>query len=859
MVLGSTQFSDDLVLNTRLITMYSMCGSPLDSRSVFHDLKTKNLFQWNALVSGYTRNELYDDALNMFVELLSATELKPDKFTLPCVIKACGGIGEVGFGYVIHGMAVKLGLIGDVFVGNALVAMYGKCGFVDEMVKVYEFMPERNLVSWNSIICGLSDNGFVNQSFEFFMKMMGSEEGLIPDVATLVTMLPVCAVEGDVKKGRLVHALAVKLGLNQEMMVNNALVDMYSKCGYLAEAQILFDKNSNKNVVSWNTIIGAFSMTGDVCGTIDFLRRMQMKKEEIQVNEVTILNVLTVCLEKSELLSLKELHGYSLRHGLQNDKLVANAFVAAYAKCGLVTSAEHVFYGMESRTVSSWNALIGGHAQNGNPSQALKFFIQMMNSGLEPDWFSIGSLLLACTHLKSLLHGKEIHGFVLRNGLETDSFIGISLLSLYMHCEKLSSARVLFDVMNNKSLVSWNAMIAGYSQNKLPDESLVLFREMLSNGIQPCEISIMSVFGSCSQLSALRLGKETHCYALKASFLDDIFVGCSIIDMYAKCGCIEQSQFIFDRFKDKDVALWNAMIMGYGIHGYGKEAIELFENMQALGKKPDGFTFVGILMGCSHAGLVEDGLKYFTQMQNFHRAKPKLEHYACVVDMLGRAGRLNDALKLIDNMPEEPDARIWSSLLSSCRTYGALDTGEKVAEKLLQLEPDKAENYVSLSNLFAGSAKWDDVRKIRQKMKGIGLQKDAGHSWIELGGNVYSFVAGDTTVPESEEIRGMWRTLEQKISEIGYKPYIDCVLHEVTEDQKINILRGHSEKLAISFGLLKTRKGIKLRINKNLRICVDCHNAAKLISKVAEREITVRDNKRFHHFRDGFCSCGDYW
>ncbi|KAK0588069.1 hypothetical protein LWI29_033842 [Acer saccharum] len=632
--------------------------------------------------------------------------------------------------------------------------------------------------------------------------------------------------EGDAEMGRLVHGLAIKLGLNQEIMVNNALVDMYSK---------------------W-----------DKCGSFDHLRKMQME-EEMKANKVTVLNALTICLGKSEFPSLKELHGYLLRHGFQNDELVANALVAAYAKCGSMTSAEYVFDGMRSRTVSSWNAVIGGHAQNGDPSKALDFFHQMTCSGLEPDWFSISSLLLACTHLKSLQYGKEIHGFVLRNGLEKDLFVAISLLSLYMYCEKSFSARVLFDGMEYKSLVSWNAMITGYSQNRLPIDALTLFRQMVSNGIQPSEITIMSVFGACSQLSALRLGKETHCYALKASLMDDVFIGCSIIDMYAKCGCIERSRWIFDKLTNKDVASWNAMIVGYGIHGYGKEAIELFEKMQEQGQWPDGFTFVGILMACSHAGLVEDGLKYFNQMQNFHGLKPKLEHYSCVVDMLGRAGQLDDALRLIDEMPEEPDAGVWNSLLSSCRTYGALDMGEKVAKKLLELEPKKAENYVLLSNLFAGSAKWDDVRKVRQSMKENGLQKDAGRSWIELGVNVYSFVAGDDTLPESEDIREMWREIEEKISEIGYKPLTDSVLHEVEEEEKINLLRGHSEKLAISFGLLKTTKGVTLRVCKNLRICVDCHNAAKLISKVADRKIVVRDNKRFHHFRDGFCSCGDFW
>ncbi|GLU20302.1 hypothetical protein SLE2022_365100 [Rubroshorea leprosula] len=859
MVATSNQFSNDFVLNARLITMYSMCGSALDSRSVFDSLKKKNLFQWNAMVSGYTRNELYEDALMMFVELVSNTGFKPDNFTLPCVIKACGGILDVSCGQAVHGMAVKMGLLGDVFVGNALVAMYGKCGFVNKAMDVFDFMPERNVVSWNSIICGVSENGFFRDGLELFREMMACEEGVTPDAATLVTILPVCAGEGDAGMGTLVHGLAVKLGLNQELMVNNALTDMYLKCGYLSQAKILFARTDNKNVVSWNTMIGGLSTQGYNNETFDLLRKMQMGRDELKANEITILNVLPACLEKSELLSLKELHGYSFRHGFEYEELVANALIAAYAKCGSLYSAEHVFNCIDKKTVSSWNALIGGYAQSGNPWKALDFYLQMANSGLRPDWFSLGSLLLACAHQKSVYHGKQIHGYLLRNGLEIDPFLAISLVSLYIHCGKSASAQILFDKMEDKSLVSWNAMIAGYSQNGLPDEALVLFRQMISYGIQPHEIAINSVFGACSQLSALRLGKEAHCYALKALLMEDVFVGCSIVDMYAKSGCIQQSQKVFDMLREKDVASWNAMILGYGIHGHGEEAVELYEKMPIFGYKPDAFTFIGILMACSHSGMVEEGLKYFDQMQNFHRLKPKLEHYACVVDMLGRAGRLNEALRLIKEMPEEPDARIWSSLLSSCRSYGAVDMGKKVAEKLMNLEPSKAENYVLLSNLFAGSGKWDDVRRVRQKMKENGLQKDPGRSWIELGGKVYSFVVGDGLSPNLEEIRHMWRRLEEKIKRIGYKPHTDSVLHELGEEQKIEILRGHTEKLAISLGLLRTAKGETLRVCKNLRICVDCHNAAKLISKAVEREIVIRDNKRFHHFKNGFCSCGDYW
>ncbi|KAK9278725.1 hypothetical protein L1049_028301 [Liquidambar formosana] len=436
MVSGSTQFGNNFVLNTRLITMYSMCGSPSDSRLVFDGLQRKNLFQWNALVSGYTRNELWVDAMSMFCELISVTEFQPDNFTLPCVIKACAGLLDYGLGQVIHGMAVKLGLISDVFVGNALIAMYGKCGFVEEAVKVFGNMPERNLVSWNSMICVFSESGFSQESFDFFREMLGGEDDLLPDVATLVTILPVCAAEREVELGMAVHGLAVKLYLIQELMVNNALIDMYSKCGFLSEAEILFDKNDNKNVVSWNTIIGGYSKVGDVYGTFNLLRKMQMEEENMKANEVTILNVLPVCLEKSELLSLKQLHGYSVRHGFQYDELVANAFIAAYAKCGSLISAEHVFNHMQSKTVNSWNALVGGFAQNGDPMKALDLYLQMTYSGLDPDWFTVGSLLLACAHQKSLQYGKEIHGYVLRNGLETDCFIGISLFSLYIRCGK---------------------------------------------------------------------------------------------------------------------------------------------------------------------------------------------------------------------------------------------------------------------------------------------------------------------------------------------------------------------------------------------------------------------------------------
>ncbi|URE43348.1 Pentatricopeptide repeat-containing protein [Musa troglodytarum] len=662
--------------------------------------------------------------------------------------------------------------------------MYGKCGYVDEAAHMFDTMPERNLVSWNTMMSAFSDNALLQDGFDLFKEMLSvDEESMRPDDATVVTVLPMCAVDGWLEMGRVVHGMSVKLDLDHELRVSNALVDMYAKCGCLSDAQCLFGHNQQRNVVSWNALIGGVARNGDVDGAFDLMREMQ-SEEGIKANEVTVLNVLPACLGPSELQHVKELHAYAIRNGLQTNDLVPNALMAAYAKCGLLDSADNIFKDVEIKTVSAWNALIGGYAQNGDPNKAIELFLQMSSSGLEPDWFS---------------------------------------------CGRSQEARLLFDAMEDKDSVSWNALIAGYLQNGLTQESLQLFRQMQHEGCEPSIIATTSVFMACAELSALPLGQEAHCYALKVGFTADTFLGSSIIDMYAKCGSIEHARTFFDNLKDKDAVSWTVMITGYGINGFGGEAIDLYNEMEGHGLKPDAFTYLGILMACNHAGLVEEGLRYFEDMKNKHGLEPKLEHYACVADMLGRVGKLAEAARIIEDMPEEPDGRIWSALLAACRTHGDICLGERVIEKLLELEPDKAEHYVLASNLYASSGRWDGVRRIRNRMKEIGLQKDPGFSWIDVGGRVFDFVSGDNRLPESEEIHRMWCSLEEKIRGIGYVPDTSSVLHEKGEEEKLKMLRGHSEKQAISFGLLKTSGNKKIRVCKNIRICRDCHNAAKLV------------------------------
>ncbi|XP_074278041.1 pentatricopeptide repeat-containing protein At1g18485 [Silene latifolia] len=859
----TTHFSNDLHLHTHLITMYSLCGYPVDCRIVFDRLQTENnLFLWNAMISVYTKNELYCDAMLLFCKLVNETELNPDNYTLPCVIKSCALLSDVGFGETVHGLAVKLGLVLDLFVCNALVMMYGKFELVSDALKLFKNLPSRNLVSWNSMIRVFAENGFQDESCYFFLQMLEDGDCLIPDVTTVVTLLPICAVKRDIEMGMIIHGFAVKLGLSNEVTVNNALIDMYSKCECSSAARTLFEKNKIRNTVSWNSIIWNCSRDGDELTTFDLLKRMQIEGDDIKLNDITILNVLPAFRKNSQLTSLKELHGYSIRHGFFRGEYVANAFIVAYAKCRSVASAYSIFRGITTKTINSWNAIIDGYAQYGDPGKAIIIYLEMKFLGLNPDLFSLNSLILACSELRLLSSGKEIHGFALRNGLDKDSFISVSLLSFYFRCDKLNYCRSVFDQIENKNLVSWNAMISGYSQQGSPVEAFDIFRHMVEKGIQPNAITITSLLAACSQLSCLRLGKEIHGFILRAHLTKQMFISSSLIDMYAKCGCLGLSHRFFDclTLPEKDLASWNVLISGYGYHGHGNEALLLFEQLQTRsGLNPDHLTFVGLLVACNHAGRVEKGLEYLNNMDSLYGLEPKLEHYTCVVDMLARAGRLHDALNLIESMPMKADSKIWSCLLSSCRIHGDIVLGRLAAKKLLQLDPSRAENYVLASNLLAQAGKWDDVRNLRAKMREKGLQKDAGCSWLEYKGKIHNFVVGDYTLPKSEKLREMWLDIEKKIRCIGYIPDTSSVLHDLGEDEKLEVLRGHSEKLAVCFGLLNTSKGVTLRICKNLRICSDCHNAIKLVSRVCEREIVVRDNKRFHHFKNGSCSCRDYW
>lgn len=579
----------------------------------------------------------------------------------------------------------------------------------------------------------------------------------------------------------------------------------------------------------------------------------------ISFNSYTYASILQTCTRKMALMEGKQVHAHLLLSGFEEDLFLGTKLISMYAMCGSIEDARLVFDKMPNQNVFLWTAMINGYVRNHHFREAIQLYSQLLWAGIQPDNFTFSCVLKACAGMAALHKGKEIHDHIVRSDIKLDIVVENALVAMYGQCRELEIARQLFDNMSQKNLVSWSSMIAGYAQNGYANEALGLFRVMQHNCLIINWVTIATVLPACSHLGSLQQGKEIHCQVIKSKLKPDVFVWNALIDMYSKCGVIEAARQVFDKMVVRDVVTWNALISGYGINGYGEVSLTLFEKMLRAGFKPNHITFIHVLSTCSHAGLVVEGWEFFNCMRESFHITPRAEHYACMVDLLGRAGHLDEAEKFIQDMPIEPSSSVWGALLGACRIHCNIELAERVAVSAFRIDPENNGYYVLLSNIYAAVGRWDDVTKVRMMMKDRGLKKSPGCSWIEVKNRIYAFTAGDQSLPQSKEIYAILGSLYQQMKEAGYVPATDFALSNVEEKEKEISLCGHSEKLAIVFGLINTCSGTPIRVIKNLRVCGDCHNAIKFISKIVRRDIILRDTNRFHHFKDGACSCKDYW
>ncbi|XP_077241315.1 pentatricopeptide repeat (PPR) superfamily protein [Tasmannia lanceolata] len=577
-------------------------------------------------------------------------------------------------------------------------------------------------------------------------------------------------------------------------------------------------------------------------------------------NEISDLrDILLECARKKSIAEGKSCHALFIQAGLHRDTLISNILINLYSKCGFVDIARNVFDRMPWRSIVSWNTMIGAHTQHGEEQEALKLFIQMQREGTPPSEFTLSSTLCACATKLAVVECKQLHAFGLKSALDSNVFVGTAILDVYAKCNLIKDASLIFDGMTEKTEVTWSSMVAGYVQNDLYEEALLLFHRAQKTSLEQTQFTLSATLSACASLAALIEGNQVHAILVRTGFDSNLFVATSLIHMYAKCGGIEEAYLVFSSMKEKNVVIWNAMIAGFAKHACSSEAMILFEKMQQVGLYPNEITYICVLSACSHVGLVEKGRHYFDLMIRDNNIEPNVHHYSCMVDLLGRAGLVHEAHELIKRMPFEATASMWGSLLGSCRVHRNLKLAEIAAEHLFKIEPNNAGNHVLLSNIYAANKRWEDVAKSRKFLKDSGAKKEIGKSWIEVKCTVHIFTVGEGNHPRIAEIYAKLEDLAKEMRKLAYKTEIEYDLHDVGEVQKEELLRHHSEKLALAFGLISLPSGAPIRIKKNLRVCGDCHSVMKFVSRITGRVIIVRDTNRFHHFREGLCSCGDFW
>ncbi|KAF9612066.1 hypothetical protein IFM89_037985 [Coptis chinensis] len=762
-----------------MIFGYSSFGSDglTLARSFFDIMPERDVVSWNSMISSYLQHKDYEQAVYLFLQMGQLGTF-PDRTTFAVLLKSCGALVDSSLGIQIHGLVVRTGFDYDVVTGSALVDMYAKCKNLRASHKVFREMPERNWVSWSSVIAGCVQNFRFVESLEFFKEMQ--REGIGVSQSAYASIFRSCASLCSLDLGSQLHGHALKNNFLSDVIVGTAILDMYAKCDSLRDARNFFELMPHHNLQSWNAIIVGCARSNQGCEALQLFRRMQ--RSGLGVDEITLSGVFSACAMVQGYLEGLQIHGLAIKSNFESNICVANALLDMYGKCGVIPEACKVFYAMDRRDAVTWNAIIAAYEQNGCQEETLFFFSWMLGSGLEPDEFTYGSILKACAGLRHLDYGLEVHDRVIKSGLGFDIFVGSALIDMYSKCGMMEEAKKLHDRVEKQTMVSWNAIISGFSLQKQSEEAQDFFCEMLDTGVKPDNFTYATILDTCANLATIGLGKQIHAQIIKQELQSDVYICSTLVDMYSKCGNMQDSRLMFEKMRERDFVSWNAMISGYSQHGLGMEALQIFSKMQSENINPNHATFVAVLRACGYMGLFEEGKCYFHSMLNDYGLQPQLEHYSCMVDIIGRSGQIDEALKLILEMPFEADAIVWRSLLSVCRINGDVEVAELAASSILQLDPQDSAAYVLLSNVYAEAGMWGQVSKMRQMMRQNGLKKEPGCSWIEVKSEVNTFLVGDKVHSKSEAIYEMLEGLIGEMKWAGYVPDMDAV--DILEEEE---------------------------------------------------------------------------
>lgn len=631
------------------------------------------------------------------------------------------------------------------FMWNRIIDMYAKSSSLTDARQMFDKMPERERDggSWNAIIAGYARHGCGKEALKLFLQMQS--RGVKPNDTTLFNAINVCAGMSALEQAKQLHGHIITGGYASNALLACTLIDIYARCATVKDARQVFEQMPERNADTWDTMIARYARLRHCEEALNLF--MQMQQASVKPSKFTYANALSACAHLTALEWGMQIHAHIIQTGFQSNVIVGSglvdmyskcgsieegfqvfdgmperdvvawtAMVAGYVKCGRLDDARHVFDKMPERNIVSWNAMVAGYAQSSRGREAIEIFRQMLPVYNNLDHITFGSILSACASVMDLELGRQIHAYVFRTGFESNVFIGNAILDMYCKCGSLEKARQWFFKMVKRDKVSWNAMISGYSQHGQDMKALEMFSQMQLEGMKPTHFTYSSILSACASLEALEYGKQVHACIMNVGLESNVFIGSALVDMYSKCDNVNFARRVFDEMVEQDVVLWNAIIAGCALNGSSEEALELFEHMLQAGKRPDYITFIAVLNGCIKEGLVHAGCRYFESMDRDHYITPRVEHYACMINLLGSTGHMDEVEKFIDNMPFEPNAIMWKSLLNACRIHGNIELAKRAAGCLLELEPENHDTYVMLANVYTFVGRLNEAAEVIKMM-----------------------------------------------------------------------------------------------------------------------------------------------
>eukprot|EP00250_Pteridium_aquilinum_P017779 c23781_g5_i1 orf=119-2311(-) len=678
------------------IRHFAACGTLLEANLVFCTIVRPNVYTWHAISSAHVMHGEHHKAIDLYRHM-QQEGISPNNYIFTCILKACCVAKDIVQGRCIHDDIIRECQELHVVFGSALIDMYAACGWPEEACKVFDALPQKDVVTFSALLEGLVQN----ECSSCVLKLMEvmQQESIQLDKVMFLSALKACEYTGSLLLGKILHNQIIKSGFEIDVAIGNTLIDMYAKCGSPELGRRVFDKLPERNVVVWTSMIAGYVQHGHNEEAMKLF--WQMEREGVCPNWVTFVSILKACCSALALQSGKQIHALIRRKGLESDVVLQSSLVDMYSKCGSIEDAMCVCDQMLVQEGILWNGMIAGNVTYGHLKEALALFSEMEQRGVSTNEVTFVSVVKACANLHLIDLGKQIHLKIIETRADQNRILNNTLVDMYHKCGDIDGAYRVFSNLSERDVVSWNIVMAGHAVHEDMEEVLVLYRQMQQEAVRPDGVTFLSMLLACASLGALELGEQFHACVNGGCDAPAMPVSNTLIDMYAKCGSIEKAVHVFQNMTSRTPVSWNIVITGCAQHGCGKEALHLFEQMLQDEVRLDHVTLVAIVSACSHAGLLADGCYYFALMTQGYGIIPSEEAVASIVDLLGRAGHLKAAKVCMEETGSTIFAVVWKALLGACRIHGDWKLAKLAADSVLALEPEDAAAFVLWSNICA--------------------------------------------------------------------------------------------------------------------------------------------------------------